>query len=87
MGAWVNYGLGCECQDLPGFVVLNGGLIPSGGLDNFGNSFLPATYQGTIFKPGNKPIANVVPLEKTVRAQQRKIALMQKLDGRWFRWI
>lgn len=28
MGAWVNYGLGSECQNLPGFVVLNGGLIP-----------------------------------------------------------
>lgn len=27
-GAWVTYGLGSECQDLPGFVVLNGGLIP-----------------------------------------------------------
>src|SRR5216683_6113892 len=26
-GAWVTYGLGSECQDLPGFVVLNGGLI------------------------------------------------------------
>ena len=30
-GAWVTYGLGSECQDLPGFVVLNGGLIPPGG--------------------------------------------------------
>ena len=35
MGAWCGYGLGSECQDLPGFVVLNGGLIPPGGLDNF----------------------------------------------------
>ena len=28
MGAWVTYGLGSECHDLPGYVVLNGGLIP-----------------------------------------------------------
>src|SRR5262249_42224759 len=34
-GAWVTYGLGSECQDLPGFVVLNGGLIPPGGIDCF----------------------------------------------------
>ncbi|MBI4601047.1 MAG: DUF1501 domain-containing protein, partial [Planctomycetes bacterium] len=27
-GAWVSYGLGTESRDLPGFVVLNGGLIP-----------------------------------------------------------
>ena len=32
MGAWTSYGLGSECHDLPGFVVLNGGLIPPGGL-------------------------------------------------------
>ena len=31
MGSWVTYGLGSECQDLPGFIVLNGGLIPPGG--------------------------------------------------------
>ena len=43
MGAWVNYGLGSECQNLPGFVVLNGGLIPPGGLDCFGSGFLPAS--------------------------------------------
>ena len=42
MGAWVGYGLGSECQDLPGFVVLNGGLIPPGGLDCFNSGFLPA---------------------------------------------
>src|SRR5262249_42873640 len=28
IGSWVTYGLGSECQDLPGFIVLNGGLIP-----------------------------------------------------------
>ena len=49
MGAWVSYGLGSECHDLPGFVVLNGGLIPPGGLDNFNSGFLPAAYQGSIF--------------------------------------
>ena len=44
MGAWINYGLGSECDNLPGYVVLNGGLIPPGGLDCFGNGFLPAAY-------------------------------------------
>jgi hypothetical protein len=44
MGAWVNYGLGSECNNLPGFVVLNGGLVPPGGLDCFGSGFLPAGY-------------------------------------------
>jgi hypothetical protein len=47
MGAWFGYGLGTVCQDLPAFMVLNGGLIPPGGLDNFNSGFLPATYQGS----------------------------------------
>ncbi len=39
MGAWVSYGLGTECQNLPGFLVLNGGLIPPGGVDCFTMGF------------------------------------------------
>ncbi len=50
MGAWATYGLGSQCRNLPGFIVLNGGLIPPGGLDCFNNGFLPATYQGSIFR-------------------------------------
>ena len=38
MGAWINYGLGSAADNLPGYVVLNGGLIPPGGLDCFGNA-------------------------------------------------
>ena len=49
MGAWVTYGLGSECQDLPGFVVLNSGMIPPGGVDCFDSGFLPAAYQGSRF--------------------------------------
>lgn len=45
MGAWFGYGLGSENAELPGFVVLNGGLIPPGGLDCFGSGFLPSAYQ------------------------------------------
>ena len=55
MGAWVTYGLGSECQNLPGFVVLNGGLIPPGGLDCFNSGFLPATYQGSSFTRRRQP--------------------------------
>ena len=82
MGAWLNYGLGSESKNLPGFVVVNGGLIPSGGLDNFGAGFLPASYQASIFKPGDKPLANISPREKSARLQQAKIDLMRKMDSR-----
>ena len=79
-GAWVTYGLGSPCRDLPGFVVLNGGLIPPGGLDCFGSGFLPASYQGSVFRAGGDPVANIRPLEKDADAQSRKLALMRTLD-------
>jgi hypothetical protein len=81
MGAWVGYGLGSECQDLPGFIVLNGGLIPPGGLDNFNSGFLPATYQGSIFNPSDPPVANVKRTEATDELQKNKLALIRKLDN------
>ena len=80
-GAWVTYGLGSECRDLPGFVVLNGGLIPPGGVDCFGSGFLPASYQGSIFKAEGAPVANIRPGEPIAEAQSRKLALMRKLDA------
>ena len=80
MGAWVTYGLGTENQDLPGFVVLNGGLIPPGGLDNFNSGFLPATYQGSVFKAGDNPVANINRRESSARLQQQKLSFVRELD-------
>ncbi len=64
MGAWVTYGLGCETDNLPAFVVLpdvRG--LPPGGVLNWGAGFLPAVHQGTVFDAaeGRQPIANLFP--------------------------
>lgn len=80
MGAWVNYGLGSENQDLPGYVVLDGGLIPPGGMDNFKNGFLPASYQASILRAGEQALANINPLEDSPEIQQQKLALARKMD-------
>jgi hypothetical protein len=80
-GAWVSYGLGSESQDLPAFVVLNGGLIPPGGVDCFNSGFLPASFQGSVFKPSTTPVANITPLEPTPEHQRRKLDLVRTLDG------
>jgi hypothetical protein len=50
-GAWVTYGLGSVNQSLPGYVVLldqKGG--PYAGPPNWQSGFLPAAYQGTVFR-------------------------------------
>jgi hypothetical protein len=56
MGAWVLYGLGCESQSLPGFVVLSSGVGTSGGTSNWSSGFLPSTYQGVVFRSSGDPV-------------------------------
>jgi len=80
MGAWATYGLGSENENLPGYVVLNGGQIPAGGLDNFSNGFLPATHRGNLLNVIGTPLANVKPNEKSGWAQEIKRRLAQKLN-------
>jgi hypothetical protein len=81
MGAWFGYGLGSENKNLPSFIVLNGGLIPPGGLDNFNSGFLPAAYQGSVFRAGDPPVANLQRLEPSDQAQRSKLELLRKLDA------
>jgi hypothetical protein len=79
MGAWATYGLGSECDNLPGFVVLETGQIPPGGLDNLGSGFLPASFQGSLFRRGDMPMADLRG-PASADAQQRKMNLTRRLD-------
>ncbi len=85
MGAWVTYGLGTENQNLPGFVVLDSGQIPPGGLDCFGNGFLPAAFQGSLFRGGAEPVADLRSGGRGEQARrlndpERKLSLLRRLD-------
>ncbi len=79
-GAWFGYGLGTECQDLPHYVILNGGLIPPGGLDNFGSGFLPASFQGSVFANNDPPVSDVKRREESAALQRNKLDLIRALD-------
>jgi hypothetical protein len=81
LGSWVNYGLGSENQNLPGFVVLSFGVVPCGGLENFSSGFLPASQQATFFAADGTPIENIVPADKDARIQQVKLALLKQQDA------
>jgi len=80
MGAWLTYGLGNESRDLPGFVVLDSGLTPPGGLDCFASGFLPASFQGSVFQSGGNPVADLKPTEASGDIQRGKLSLLYKLD-------
>ncbi|HYP12496.1 MAG TPA: DUF1501 domain-containing protein [Bryobacteraceae bacterium] len=60
MGAWISYGLGCETEELPAFVVM---ISPGGGTGGqplydrlWGSGFLPSRYQGVKFRSVGDPV-------------------------------
>jgi len=60
VGSWVTYGLGSENQNLPGFVVLlDQKGAPYAGAPNWQSGFLPAAYQGTVFRSKGDPILDL----------------------------
>jgi len=59
MGSWLNYGLGTESKNLPGYVVLNAGRGLSGGATLWSNGFLPSSYQGVVFRNQGDPVLNL----------------------------
>lgn len=76
VGSWVTYGLGSENQSLPGFVVVydhRGG--PFSGPSNWSSGYLPATYQGTVFRSQGDPILDLRPPGKLVSPEQQRARL------------
>jgi hypothetical protein len=57
-GAWVNYALGSNNQDLPTFVVMSSGQSNGVPIDAaaWGAGFLPSHYQGVLFRSGATPV-------------------------------
>jgi hypothetical protein len=80
LGSWLNYGLGSVNRNLPGFVVLNFGVVPMGGMENFSNGFLPASHQATLLKADGVPIDNIDPADKDADLQRAKLDLLRDQD-------
>ena len=72
IGSWVTYGLGSENEDLPGFIVLPERAYPQGGAANWGNGYLPTSFQGTPLRPKGSPILDIHPPAGITRSHQRK---------------
>ena len=56
MGAWLNYGLGSESEELPGFVVLTSGRGTRCGVDCYSSGFLPSVHQGVLLRSAGEPV-------------------------------
>ena len=83
IGSWMNYGLGSENQNLPGYVVMldpRGG--PISGAANWSSGFMPAAYQGTHLRHKGEPILDLAPKSELTRAMQRdQIDTLNRLNG------
>ncbi|MEI7922062.1 MAG: DUF1501 domain-containing protein [Planctomycetota bacterium] len=81
VGAWASYGLGTENSNLPGFVVLNGGMIPLGGVGCYASGFLPAEHTGAFFHVGGQgPIVeNITPAHSSAK-QRMSLDFIRSAD-------
>ncbi|MBI1247019.1 DUF1501 domain-containing protein [bacterium] len=76
MGAWVNYGIGSETDELPGFVVLSsiGGRNPQPiASRQWASGFLPSRYQGVEFSSTGSPVNYVANPAGVGAGQQREL--------------
>ena len=84
LGSWALYGLGTENQDLPGYVVMmdkRGG--PISGQPNWSSGFMPATFQGTLFRPVGNPVLDLHgPAHLDRAAQRAQLDLLAELNER-----
>jgi uncharacterized protein (DUF1501 family) len=78
VGSWVTYGLGSENQSLPAFVVIpdaRGG--PFTGASQWSAGYLPAAYQGTVFRAAGDPILDLHPPAGSLSPEQQRAELDQ----------
>jgi hypothetical protein len=82
MGSWGLYGLGSDSESLPAYVVMPD---PDGALEAgqpmYGNGFLPAAYQPTMFGSGKSPVRNLeVPPQVTLAQRRKTVNLIRALN-------
>jgi hypothetical protein len=83
LGSWLGYGLGTLNQNLPAFVVMldpRGGPIP--GPANWASGYMPAAYQGTVFRSSGDPILNLSSADGMPATLQRdQVNAINSLNG------
>jgi hypothetical protein len=74
LGSWINYGLGSINENLPGYVVMldqTGG--PISGAKNWTSGYMPASYQGTVFRAQGTPILDLEHFGGMSKSEQRRL--------------
>jgi len=84
MGSWIVYGLGSEAQSLPAYVVMpDSAGAQEAGVPMYKNGFLPAVYQPTMLRPGNKPVLNLdLPSGVSLDRRRKTIDFIRSINER-----
>ncbi len=84
-GAWISYGLGCEVDNLPTFVVLpDSRSLPTGRANNWTSGFLPARHQGVVLNTSGPPVRNLLPATLLGGdTQAARFAAVAEMDRRY----
>lgn len=86
LGSWLNWGMGSENENLPGFVVLCPSGLPVGGTNNWRSAFLPGVHQGTLVGTSqsdpSRLIANIRNRHLSTTEQQQQFELLRRLNAR-----
>jgi hypothetical protein len=82
LGSWLGYGLGNLNRNLPSYVVMTdprGG--PIGSASNWSAGYMPAAYQGTLFRSAGSPLLDLdTPAGVSSASQRRSLDLLQELN-------
>jgi hypothetical protein len=82
LGSWLSYGLGSETDNLPSFVVMTdprGG--PIGSASNWTAGYMPAAFQGTLFRSSGSPLLDLAtPAGVGSRTQRQSLDLLARLN-------
>jgi len=86
LGSWINYGLGSENQNLPGYIAMCPGGMPIRRNKNWQAAFLPSAYQGTYINTNNEEVDKLVEfIHNTAinpKQQRRQLDLLMELNQR-----
>lgn len=82
LGSWLSYGLGTGNENMPAFVVMTdprGG--PIGSASNWTAGYMPAAFQGTLFRSGGTPLLDLAtPEGVSDRTQRRALDLLREMN-------
>lgn len=87
MGSWIVYALGTDNTNLPAFVVLGDpGGLPVDGERNWSSGWLPAVYQGTMFRSGKSPVLHLeTPSGIVEPARRNQLKFLEDLNRQFLK--